>query len=276
MAQPSGNQQISSQDSGQPAETLPARVRTRVVSEVAVVEVMSPLDDVFEELDLAIELALAESPRGVVCDLEDAGEGAGLAALEMLATAGRHVRDWPGTPVAVASPNPRVRQSLTAHPLGQHLMVTESILPAVSAVLALPALTAQWLRLSAHPASPDTACDFVTRALIEWGLGQVIPSASLAVSELVASSTMNAGTEVDLSVVKGLGAIRLAVRDDRPDLRRQPYSHHDAHGRMLSVIAVLSRTFGVLPTADGDKVIWAVLSTARSATDHERTRCEAG
>jgi hypothetical protein len=56
----------------------------------------------------------------------------------MLAMAGRHVRDWPGIPVAVTCPDPQVREKLRAHPLGGHLIVTESIFAAVSAVLSTP------------------------------------------------------------------------------------------------------------------------------------------
>src|SRR5665811_2432110 len=94
------------------------------------------LVDVAQELDLAIQLALAEGPRGVVCDLSAVLEGAEPGAVEVLATAGRHVRDWPGIPVAVACPDPWVREALRVQPLGGHLIVTASLFSAVSAVLA--------------------------------------------------------------------------------------------------------------------------------------------
>ena len=70
-----------------------ARVRTRAIRQVAVLEVVGPLDDAVEELDLAIQLALSQSPRGVVCDLSSALESTEPGAVEVLATAGRHVRD---------------------------------------------------------------------------------------------------------------------------------------------------------------------------------------
>ena len=56
---------------------------------------MMPVD----ELDRAIRLALADRPRGVVCDLSAVPEGADPGAVRVLATAGRHVRDWPAIPV---------------------------------------------------------------------------------------------------------------------------------------------------------------------------------
>src|SRR5450756_96963 len=211
------------------------RARKHAIRQVVVLEVAGRLSDGAEELDRAIQLALAEGPRGVVCDLsavfEGAGpaavDGAGPVALEVLATAGRHVRDWPGIPVAVACPDPRVREGLRAHPLGSHLIVTASLLPAMTAVLATRTLTIERLHLSPHPTAPRAARDFVTRTLLDWRLKPVIPFASLVVGELVASSSVDAGTDIDLSVAWNLGALRLTVRDHGPALRGQQSSPLD-------------------------------------------------
>jgi hypothetical protein len=237
-------------------------VRTHVIRQVVVLEVAGRLGDVIEDLDRAVQLALADGPRGVVCDLSATLEGAEPGALEVLGSIGRHGRDWPGIPVAVACPDPRVRAALAAHPLGRHLIVTASILPALHASLATPVPAVEWLRLAPHPTAPRAARDFVTRTLLDWGLGRLILSVGMVVSELVASSSMHSATDIDLSVAWDLGALRLTVRDKSPNVPRQRYSHFDLHGRGLSVVAGLSRAFGVLPTADGGKVVWAVLNAA--------------
>jgi hypothetical protein len=230
------------------------------IRQVAVLEVTGRLGDVIEDLDQAVQVALAEGPRGVVCDLSAVIDGADPGAVEMLATAGRHVRDWPGTPVAVACPDPQVREALRVHPVGGHLIVTESMFSAVSAVLATPALVVQRLRLAAYPTAPGVAREFVTRTLRDWQLDRISPFASLVVSELVASSSMGAGTEIDVTVTWNLGALRVTVRDHGPVLPGQRPVSLDLHGRGLTaVVAGRSRTFGVLPTADGGKVVWAVL-----------------
>jgi hypothetical protein len=239
-----------------------ARIRTRTIREVVVVDVGCELGDVVEDLDRAIQEALAEGPRGVVCDLSDMPE-ADASAVEVLATAGRHVRDWPAIPVAVACQDPRLREALRAHPLGGHLIVTASLFSAVSAVLATDSPTVQRRHLPPHPTAPRAAREFVTRTLLDWRLGQVIPFASLVVSELVASSTIDAGTAIDLSVVWNLGAVRLTVRDHGPGLPDQESPPVVLHGRRLTVVAGLSRAFGVMPTADGGKVVWAVLDAPR-------------
>jgi len=235
------------------------RARKDAIREVVVIEVTGRFSDVVGELDQAIQLALADGPRGVVCDMSSVQAGAEPTALEVLATAGRHVRQWPGIPVAVACPDPRVRQVLGAHPLGTQLIVRASLFSAVSAVLATPALAIEWLQLAPHPTAPRASREFVTRTLLDWRLGRAIPFATLVVSELVASSSVNTGTQIDLSIAWNLGALRLTVRDQGPAPRGQGASDLDLRGRGLTVVAGLSRAFGVLPTADGGKVVWAVL-----------------
>jgi hypothetical protein len=81
-------------------------------------------------------------------------------------------------------------------------------------------------------------------------LGRVIPSASLVVGELVASSMIHAGSDIDLAVAWNLGALRLVVRDHGPDMAHQRHSHLDLSRRPLPVVAGLSRAFGVLPTTE--------------------------
>jgi hypothetical protein len=193
-------------------------------------------------------------------------------ALEVLATAGRHVRDWPGIPVAVASPAQRVREVLAAHSLGRHLIVTESMSSAMFAVLATPTLAVERTRLPPHPTAPRASRNFVTRTLLDWRLGRVIPFASLVISELVSSSTINAGTDIDLCVVWDRGALRLSVRDHGPALPDQRPAALNLHGRGLTVVAGLSRAFGVLPTADGGKAVWAVLDAPRTQPSTRRIR----
>jgi hypothetical protein len=239
-----------------------------------VVEVSCRLSEVVGELDRAIQLALAEGPRGVVCDLSNVLEGTDPGAVEVLATAGRNVRDWPGTPVAVACPDPRVREALRAHPLGGHLIVTPSLFSAVSEVLATPTLAVERKHVAAHPTAPRASREFVTRTLLDWRLGRVIPFASLVIGELVASSSINAGTDIDLSVVWNREALRLTVRDHGPALPGQRSSLLYLHGRRLTVVAGLSRAFGVLPAADGGKVLWAVLDAPRPRPSMRRIRSE--
>jgi hypothetical protein len=211
----------------------------------------------------------------VVCDLAAVSEGAEPGAVEVLAGLGRHVRDWPGIPVAVACPDPQVREALAAHPVGGQLIVTASLfsaVSAVSAVLATPALAVQRLHLAPHPTAPRASRDFVTPTLLDWRLGRVIRFASPVISELVMSSTINAGTDIDVSIAWHLGTLRLSVRDYSPRFGHQRYSALGLHGPGLSLVAGLSRAFGVLPTADGGTLVWAVFDAALPRPTTSRPR----
>ncbi|MDQ1482901.1 MAG: hypothetical protein QOF35_977 [Actinomycetota bacterium] len=249
-----------------------AGIRTRIRRGVVVLEVAGRLSDVVHELDRAIELALAEGPRGVVCDLSGVLEGAEPGAVEMLATAGRHVLNWPGVPVAAACPDAQLRQALGAHALGRHVLVTDSLFSAIPAVLASPAVDVESVRLAPHPTAPRASRNFITRTLLDWQLNHVIPFASLVVSELVASSSINAGTHIDLSVARNLEALRLTVRDGGASLPGVRRSSSDLNGRGLTVVTGLARAFGVLPTANAGKVVWAVLDLRRPLRSPTRHR----
>lgn len=277
---PDGDHQVVPFSTPRPAEeatelaTTPAgrlgsrqkvRVRRYAASDVAVVVVSGPLGEVVDKVDLAIQVALTERARGVVCDLSAVVEGvAQTKAVELLATAGRHVSVWPGAPVAVACPDQKIREALRANPLGRHLIVTESLLSAMTAVLATRTLTVERLRIHDQVCAPQESTDFVRRNLRSWRLGPVIPVANLVIGELVANSVVDASSDMELSIVWNLGALRLAVRDGSPDLLKRPLSHLDPHRRPMSVVAVLSRAHGVLPTADGGRVVWAVLEAPKA------------
>ena len=239
------------------------RLRTHVVRGVVVLDVAGHLHDVAQDLDRAIQMALAEGPRGVVCDLSTIPEDAQPDAVEILAMAGRHVRDWPATPVAVACPYPRVREMLSAYPLGGHLIVTAAMLSALSAVVSTRTPVVEWLRLAPHPTAPRASRDFVSRALLNWGLGRVIPSASLVVSELVTNSTMYAGTDITLSVACNAGALRLPVRVNCPGLPPQTLSATAPHG-----LALPTRLGTPLPTAHCS--ILCVIDSVNSRVHNEK------
>ena len=241
-----------------PASDPRETVRARAIHEVVVLEPTGPFSDLVEDLDLAIQLALADGPRGVVCDLSDVPRGAEPGAVAWLAMAGRLVRDWPGIPVAVACPDPRVREALSAHPLGRHLIVTASVPLAISAVLATATPVIEWLRLAPHPTAPRASRNFMTRTVLSWGLGPLAPSVCLVISELVTNSTMYAGSNIVISVAWSMGALRLTVRDLSPDLPRPRKSRLGLHGRGLTIVTGFTKGFGVLPTAEGGEVVWAV------------------
>lgn len=245
------------------------QVRMYALDDVVVLEVAGRLSDVVEDLDRAIQLALSDGPRGVACDLSAVLEDADPDAVDMLATAGRHVQDWPGTPVAVACRDSRVLSALKAHPLGAHLIVTKSALTAVAEILASPTPAVERIHLAPQPTAARASRDFVTRTLLRWKLGSSIPCVCLVVSELVTNAALHAGTDIDVSLAWDMTALRLTVADRSFDLPHQQHYHFDRRHRGLTIVAGLSRAFGVLPTAPVGKVLWAVFDVPKP---HASTR----
>ena len=176
------------------------------------------LSDVVEQLDLAARFSLAEVPKGVVCDLSSVVEVNAPGALRALATSGRHPRDWPGIPLAVAGLTQRAGDTFGGKPLGGHLMVNASLRASLSSVLQASLPAVESLRLAPDPTAARASRDFVSGALLDWRLSRLISSARLVVTELVTNATTHAGTDIELTVSKYRGAIRLAVADRSPDL----------------------------------------------------------
>jgi Histidine kinase-like ATPase domain len=150
--------------------------------------------------------------------------------------------------------------------MGGHLIVTASLPQAVSSVLDIPCPAVECLRLAPHPTAPRAARTFISRTLLDWRLGEHIAVTGLVVSELVTNAITHAQTAIDLTLSAHGQAIRVAVRDRSPDLPIQRQAFLDLHGRGLTLVAGLSNAWGVLPTADGGKVVWAVLDASPDQT----------
>jgi anti-sigma regulatory factor (Ser/Thr protein kinase) len=131
----------------------------------------------------------------------------------------------------------------------------------IAATRAEPATTAL-MELSPSLMASRAARDFVSRTCLDWELSHGIASACLIVSEIVTNGVLHAGTPLYLSVARQRRVLRVAVRDSSSKpLRAQsgPELGKRIHGRGLTLVDAVSRAWGVLPTADGGKVVWAAL-----------------
>jgi hypothetical protein len=227
---------------------------------VAVVAAVGQLSEVVDDLSRAVLHALADEPRAVVCDLSGVSDGGDAHAQVLLAAAGPVVRDWPAVPVALPCPDPVLRRRLRRQPMSEHLLFRASLRQALAAVDRAVVPTTQRLRLSPVPTASRMARDFVSRTLLDWSLAQGIAAACLVVSELVTNGLRHAVTDMDLTLARHGGVVRLSLRDRSPEqLREQVLDVESDHGRGLAIVAACSRTWGVLPAADGGKLVWAVL-----------------
>jgi hypothetical protein len=228
--------------------------------EVAVVAGVGPLEDVVDDLRRAVLLSLAEEPRAVACDLTGVLDGRDADAQLLLATMGEQVRDWPAVPLAVSCPDPALRRRLRQQPMSELVLLRSTRSQALAAVGRIAPPPTVRLQLAPHATASRVARDFVSRTCLDWGIAQGIASACLVVSEMVTNGLRHAVTDMDLALARHGGILRLALRDHSDEPVREP--SHDLHsvgGRGLALIAACSRAWGVLPTVDGGKVVWAVL-----------------
>jgi anti-sigma regulatory factor (Ser/Thr protein kinase) len=218
-----------------------------------------PLTDVVEEHVDRLPQALAEEPRGVLCDLTDATGGARSRALRLLGSSGRYVREWPGVPVAICCRTADLRDQLLRQPMSEHLIVGTSLQECRSVLDRRDRPTIARVRLHPHPTASRRARDFVSRTCLDWGLVQDIGSACLVVSELVTNVVQHAATDMDLSLARHQQMLRVAVRDRSPSwLKPQLPDREQVRGRGIILVDGFSRAWGVLPAVNG-KVAWAVL-----------------
>lgn len=222
--------------------------------------------DVVDEVNRTVAMAFADASRGLVVALPEADVQA-VHAVQKAAAA--LVRDWPAVPVVLACPSEPVRQRLLEQPAARYVAVTATVPLALTSVLgsAAPALVTR--NLSPHPTSPRAARDVVSRALLDWGLVERMPAAVLVVSELVTNAMVHTRTPIGLRVATHAGTVRVSVSDGVPDLTSatRPPAAGDRRaagpgrvGRGLAVVAALSQRWGVLPTCDGGKAVWALLA----------------
>jgi hypothetical protein len=227
---------------------------------VAMVASVGRLEDVVDDLRQAVLLALADEPRVLVCDLSAVLDGRDADARILVETAGQQVRDWPALPVLMACPDPALRQRLRQQPMSEHVQVPASIRHALAAAGRVASPTIVRRQLAPRPTASRLARDFVSRTCLDWGLAQGIASACLVVSELVNNGLRHAVTDMDLALARHGGLLRLALRDRGAEPSKEPARDLESvSGRGLSLIDACSRAWGVLPAADGGKVVWAVL-----------------
>ncbi|HEX2772055.1 MAG TPA: ATP-binding protein, partial [Micromonosporaceae bacterium] len=155
-----------------------------------------------------------------------------------------------------------------------HVLICDS---AADATAVAGDLAATKLRAHAHlPASrrsPAAARRLVESTCRAWGADQLAQVAMVVASELVSNSVEHAGTDLDVGISVGAGAVRIGVRDrtaeppQRPDPEPAPASEPapgtvDLRSRGLLIVSALAANWGFLMCGDG-KSVWATVGGAR-------------
>jgi anti-sigma regulatory factor (Ser/Thr protein kinase) len=120
------------------------------------------------------------------------------------------------------------------------------------------------LPLPGEAQSAPAARRFLARTLDRWDSADLVPTASLLLSELVANAVLHAKTPILIRVAKLADGLRLEVTDRSPRIPVQRHYQLDATtGRGMALVTSLARSWGVEPGGLG-KTVWCELSSPES------------
>jgi anti-sigma regulatory factor (Ser/Thr protein kinase) len=115
------------------------------------------------------------------------------------------------------------------------------------------------LMLAPAPSSAAAARALVQGTLPDWGCDQLVDDARIVVTELVSNVIRHAHTDLEVVLEVHSDALRVAVTDGAAGSVRVRESdpHTGIGGRGLRIVEELSDRWGIEPTDDGGKTVWA-------------------
>ena len=120
------------------------------------------------------------------------------------------------------------------------------------------------LELTAHAISASRARSFVGQRLVEHELQYLADDVQLVVSELATNALTHALTPFTVTLAAVAQSLLVKVRDGSPC---HPVivvgTPNDTAGRGVTIVALLSREWGVTAHADGGKTVWAMFDTCQ-------------
>ena len=218
--------------------------------------------DVISEL----KAVLAENPLVVILDLDEVA-GSSRALSDVFEPVASYLAGWPGTVVVVCTPDPAKAARLLPLTIIDRVVLSRSADEGLErARLIVPHQHRTTTFLQPHPQAADDARVFTRRTLRDWRLGELTWPTSLVVSELVTHSIAHADTALDLTLSRVDQRVRIAVHDYGSDNLRStqlaapsdPMEDPLRH-RGLLVVRALTRCWGVFPSRDRGKTVWAVM-----------------
>jgi hypothetical protein len=257
---------------GPGADHLEIPVRRHRVGGTEVVSLHGPLRDVAEGAHEMLLESLADEPTTVLCDLSGVTGPPDLSGAGLLGAVAAEVRHWPGTAVGFVCPRPDLREVLSRQPDSEHLVIADRRRRVLAGLARRPRSTIVRTPLPPVARSARAARDLVARTCLDWECSAQVGAATLVVSELVTNAMLHAGTDLSVSLARCGAWMRLAVRDanSRPP-QPQLVDTSQVSGRGMLLVAAVSEAWGVLPTSDGGKVVWAVLPAGARAAHRPTT-----
>jgi LuxR family maltose regulon positive regulatory protein len=219
------------------------------------------------QVQRAILKQLAEQPPAIICDLGQ------VEAIDPLCAAVfdsiRHpALDGPGTALVLCGARPQVAGILLRPAVARRLTMYPSLDQALAEVGTQPPRLHEQRTLEPVAAAARVGRKFVREVCGRWGLGGLADPAALLASELVALAVTYAGTPLELRV-ELLGAeLRVAVKDQDPDLLRFLAAREETDRRLsLLIVDRVATTWGVRQNEADGKTAWCALALSQQDAD---------
>jgi anti-anti-sigma factor len=214
----------------------------------------------------ALLRCVAGKPAGIVIDvsrLAVADDG----VLEVFVTLWMHSSDPPGTPLALAGPEPELARMLNDAGICRLLPVRSDTAAALATVTSPAPRRRLRVRLARDAGSAARARRVVAQACRDWGLDRLRhrfrEEARLVVSELVSNALRHADAAPELRLEWTGEQLVVAVSDadPRPPRVLDPLPVATG-GRGMQLVARTASRWGSAPAAGGGKLVWASVGPA--------------
>jgi anti-sigma regulatory factor (Ser/Thr protein kinase)/anti-anti-sigma regulatory factor len=207
-------------------------------------------------LRLAVTKALAEQPRAIICDLT--GLAGGTGGLNVFLVVADMMNQWPETAIAIACPHRRLVERLSRIRIDTRIPIRHSVDQAIADLGHRPMIMMELLHLLPGGNAAGLARHFVADACRQWDASPFLADALIVVSELVDNALQHGdGEPLDVRVSLSRLGLRISVRDTAWS-SPQP-THQTGQISGIRILAHLSKSWGVLPTQTGGKIVWCLL-----------------
>jgi LuxR family maltose regulon positive regulatory protein len=219
------------------------------------------------QVQRAILKQLAQPPPAIICDL------AQVKAIDPLCagvfTSIRHpALGWPGTALVLCGTRPAVAEVLVQLGVAGSLPMYQSLDEALANASVRPQRLRARLTLGPVPAAAAAARQFVEEVCGHWGLQVLAEPAALLASELVANAVVHAHTAMELRVEIHGSQLRVAVKDQGPDVAGLLAAKDGTdRGLGLQILDQVAKAWGVRRDRAGGKTVWCALDLPAPQTD---------
>jgi anti-anti-sigma regulatory factor/anti-sigma regulatory factor (Ser/Thr protein kinase) len=229
---------------------------------VAVLRISGTLDVLTgDALQQAVRHSLAVLPTRLLLDVAGLriGDPQGLSALSTVIC---QTADWPSVPIVLCGADRATAKAIAGTPECSGLAWADDCDEAIAAARDVPEPPRMRVRLRPVPDACRVARQLVTQACERWQRADLVETATLIATELVANVVRHARTPMEFTFGVRGGGVSMSVRDGSRRLPRPgDPGITSAGGRGLRLVRDLTDAWGVLPVSDG-KVVWTHLGAA--------------